>query len=417
MLDPEGAREAALRTVGTSFLRVRPLLAFPLIAATLITLTVTDTPAPQRILAYAGFGTVGAFFVSETVRHRSRPASGPQLFASLVFTLVGIGFGCAITGGTASPLLPIALAPVGVAFAAFGDDRRSRVMLALALASALGLALLPPPFPALATGPTRFLAALALAIAALLLRSGVARIADAFVTTRAELSATRDTLLAQTVERTTQLEELGARVAHEVKNPLSAVKGLVELVAEDAPSPRARERLDVARGEIDRIESILRDYLSFARPLGHFEARETDLGDVARSVAALLEARAAVAGVTLVADGPALRRPIDPERLKEAVLNLALNALAATPRGGRVVLGWGPNDGGFELTVTDDGSGMDDEVRAKVGTAFFTRRPGGVGLGVALAKRAVELHGGTLTFAARPEGRGTTVTVACPAPR
>jgi signal transduction histidine kinase len=417
MVDPESAREAALRTVGTSFLRTRPLFAFPLIASTLITLTLSAAPSAQRMLAYVGFGIVGAFFASETLRHRTRPVTGPQLFSSLALTLVGIAFGCTVTGGATSPLLPIALAPVGVAFAAFGDDRRSRFMLALVVAFAIGLAVVPPLFPPLAPGGARGLVALALAAAALLLRSGVARISDAFVAARGELSATKESLLASNVERTTMLEEVGARVAHEVKNPLAAVKGLVELVAEDAPSERARERLAVAHAEIDRIEAILRDYLGFARPLGHYAPRPADVADVGRSVVALLESRAGAAGITLTAEGPSVLRELDVERLKEAVLNLTLNALDATPRGGHVALTWGADGAGFAFTVLDDGRGMDAATRAKVGTPFFTQRAGGVGLGVALARRAIELHGGTLTYAEGPAGRGTKVTITCPAPR
>lgn len=407
------AREAALRTVGAAFLRTRPFFAVPLIVATLVTLTVTGAPPLQRFLAYGGFSAVGAFFAVESWVHRTRTVSGSQLFVSLFVTAIGITFGCMVTGGIASPLLPIVLAPVGVAFAAFGDGGRSRAVLGLAILIALGLALAPRPFPAIDSDGARLLGALAVIAAALLLRSGVARISDAFVTTRGELRETKDDLLSAAVERTTMLEEVGARVAHEVKNPLAAVKGLVELVAEDAPSEKSKERLAVAHDEIARIEGILRDYLGFARPLGHFAPQPADVGDVVRSVAALLEARADAAGVKLGLDGGALVRSIDDVRLKEAILNLALNALEATPRGGTVQFAWKADGEGFAITIEDTGRGMDDETRRKVGTPFFTRRPGGVGLGVALAKRAVELHHGELRYAPRSQ-TGTMVTIACP---
>lgn len=407
------AREAALHTVGAAFLRTRPLLAGPLIVATLVTLIVDGAPMSQRILAGGGFLGVGSFFVAEAIRHRRRPVSGVGLFASLAFTASAITFGCLVTGAIRSPLLPVLLAPIGVGFAAFGDDRRSRALLAIGAAAALLLALVPPPFAPMSSTGARVLGAFATIVAAALLRAGVARITDAFVATRGELRDTQEELVTAAVERTTMLEEVGARVAHEVNNPLAAVKGLVELVSEDVGDERSKQRLAVARGEIDRIEAILRDYLGFARPLGHYEPAPADIGDVARGVAALLEARADTAGVRLELSGPTLVCAIDVARMKEALLNLTLNALQATRPGGVVEIAWEPRGAhGFALTVADDGAGMDDDALAKVGTPFFTRRPGGVGLGVALAKRAIELHHGSLRYERRPHG-GTKVTVTC----
>ena len=103
----------------------------------------------------------------------------------------------------------------------------------------------------------------------------------------------------------------------------------------------------------------------------------------------------------------------DPRRLKEALLNLAANALEATPAGGTLGLRWGEDAGGAWLTLQDSGRGMSAQVLARVGTPFFTTREKGTGLGVVLARSVLAQHGGSLTFESE-EGRGTRVTLRLP---
>jgi signal transduction histidine kinase len=103
----------------------------------------------------------------------------------------------------------------------------------------------------------------------------------------------------------------------------------------------------------------------------------------------------------------------DPRRLKEALLNLAANALEATPAGGGLELRWGQEAGGAWLSLQDSGRGMSPEVLARVGTPFFTTRAGGTGLGVVLARAVVAQHGGSLAFESH-EGRGTRVSLRLP---
>ena len=132
------------------------------------------------------------------------------------------------------------------------------------------------------------------------------------------------------------LECVGSKVAHELKNPLSAVKGLVQLLARSAADDRSRERLGVIAGEVTRMEGILRDYLTFARPLTDLSPEPVELGPLADEVLAVLEARSEAARVTLRCKGGPVVADGDPRRLKEALLNLVANALEATPAGGSV---------------------------------------------------------------------------------
>jgi signal transduction histidine kinase len=412
------SRAAQLRAVGTAFLRARPRVVAPLLALTLGLLLFAGAPRAQLGVLGAGFTVAFSFFCWEAWRGRTRLIHERELFTSLLLTLGGIGFGSAATGGLGSPLLPMLFAPTVIAFAAFGRSRRGGALLA-ALAGVLAvLAALPVgvPFPPVPAPFHRFLLMAAALTSAVLLWLGVSSLTDAYAAAGESLARAGEEVLAGAEARGRELEALGAQVAHEIKNPLAAIKGLVDLLAEKASDERDRRRLAVASGEVERIERILRDYLSFSRPLGEVRREPVDLRTLTSDLVSVLEARADRAGVRLsTGEGPALRVDADPRRVKEALLNLLLNALEATPRGGSVQVGCEPIGDGAALSVTDTGRGMSPEALARAGEAWFTSNAGGTGLGVRLARRVAEAHGGTLTFDSAP-GRGTRATLTLPAP-
>jgi two-component system, NtrC family, sensor histidine kinase HydH len=228
------------------------------------------------------------------------------------------------------------------------------------------------------------------------------------------LDKAREDVIVAATGRERSLECIGSKVAHELKNPLSAVKGLVQLLARSADDDRTRERLRVIDGEVSRMETILRDYLSFSRPLDDLRPEPVEVGAVADEVLAVLEARAESAGVTLIRSGGPAEATCDPRRLKEALLNLIANALEATPRRGSVEVAVSGGEEGAVIVVRDTGRGIKPEDLARVGTPFFTTREGGTGLGVVLARAVIRQHGGELRFDSEV-GRGTTATVRLPA--
>ena len=405
----------ALRSVATVFLRRRPLIVAPMFMIFLVTLALGTGPRAQLALL-AAVGTVAiSLFSWEAWRGRRRLVTDRALLASLVVTLCGIAAGSAATGGTASPLVFMLFAPTVVGFAAFGRGRRSDGLLLLALGLLGALALLPPgfPFPPLEAGARRLLVVVCATDALVLLRLGVAALTDAHATARDAAAGAGDDVVAASAARAAALEAMGAKVAHEVRNPLSAIRGLVEVLAEKNTDERDRKRLGVMLGEVDRIDEILRGYLALARPLERIERRSYDAGRLVREVAAVMEARAERAGVALVIDGGSATAEVDPRRLKEALLNLLLNAIDATPPGGRIAMRLAPADDAVAITVEDSGSGMDAGRLAAAGTPFATHREGGTGLGLSLARQAIEQHGGTLTLDSAP-GRGTVARVTLP---
>ncbi len=229
-----------------------------------------------------------------------------------------------------------------------------------------------------------------------------------------ELVERREELCSENADRTRELEGMAARLAHEVKNPLAAIKGLSTHMARQAADPKAAERLAIVAAEADRLQSIVEGFLSFSRGLDDLKLGPTTPYQVARELAVLLEARAQEADVTIeVAGDDALVLDADARKLRQALLNVVLNALQASPRGGTVRIAVARECGGGRITVQDDGVGMTPDVLERIRKPYFTTKEGGTGLGVAVARGLVEQHGGRLEFKSAPS-RGTTVTIGLP---
>jgi signal transduction histidine kinase len=404
-----------LRLAATAFLRTRPLVLGPFFAATAAVLALSG--APKERLAPLGVGAsllLGVFFV-ERARAAKGPVTPADLARSLALTVLGIGGAMSLTGGLVSPLVPMLFAPLGIGFAAFGpsrEERRLLVMLALVvLCSGLVTAFVPDlALPRHTAAPVL---GLAVAASALLLRVGVSGLTGAHVRAVHDRDAAMSALAAASAARTKELELVGSRLAHEVKNPLTAVRALAEGMAERARakgqgSSRDAERLEVVLAEVSRIQEIVEGYAALARPLESVDARPCDLGAVLTAVVATLEGRATRAGVTVgltLPDEASRTFTVDPRRVHEAAQNLVQNALEASPRGAHVevTLTHGPEP---VVTVCDRGHGVASEIRAHLGDPFVTNKTGGTGLGLAHARRVAELHGGTLEVLPR-EGGGT----------
>jgi len=231
-----------------------------------------------------------------------------------------------------------------------------------------------------------------------------------------ELAERRDELCSENEDRTRALEGIAARLAHEVKNPLAAIKGLSTHMARSSTDAKVAERLAIVAAEADRLQAIVDGFLSFSRGFDDLKVAPTNLHEIAHELALLLETRAADFGVSLEVSG---KKDIvvnaDGRKLRQALLNVVLNAMQASPSGGtvRIDVSRGCPTEGVRIKVTDDGPGMTPEVLERIRKPYFTTKEGGTGLGVAVARGLVEQHGGMLTFDSAP-GRGTTVTLDLP---
>ena len=408
-------RAERLRAVGTRFLRLRPFVATVGVGAN-SALLLTAAPTYERLVPVAllSWSLVLAFYVEAAVLLR-RPLGERWLLGSLVVTAAALGAGCVMTGAMRSPLLPLVFAPVVIAFAAFARGPGVLVISAVAV-GLVGLLALDPlgwPTPAPA-GPMTLVS---MAVSLVLVRIGVVGLSDAFQAAGEGTARMRAALLEDAAARAKEAESMGAKVAHEVRNPLASIKGLVQLLARPM-SGRDRERATVVLEEVDRIEGILDGYLAFARPLVDLQLARVELAAVVGDLEALLRGTCDDAGVELVVPpADALRRAghviADARRLREALINLARNALAAMPEGGRLEVSLEADATDVALVVTDDGHGMEPATLAKLGTPYFTTRDEGTGLGVTLARGTARQHGGTLTFESQP-GRGTRARLRLP---
>ncbi|PYV18600.1 MAG: hypothetical protein DMG21_04500 [Acidobacteria bacterium] len=230
-------------------------------------------------------------------------------------------------------------------------------------------------------------------------------------TTRAELE---DQFAVAT--RLAAIGRLTSGVAHEVKNPLNAMILQVEILKSKlgGQDQVVVPQLDILSSEIRRLDRVVKTFLDFTRPV-ELRIAPTDLAAVVREVFSLAEPRAKQNGVRLVFapdDVPATAR-VDRDLLKQALLNLILNGCEAMPSGGELRVRMRPHAGHFELEITDQGVGISAAIRPKLFTLFCTNKPGGTGVGLAMASRIVQLHNGSIDFSSE-ENRGTTFRVVLP---
>jgi signal transduction histidine kinase len=212
------------------------------------------------------------------------------------------------------------------------------------------------------------------------------------------------------LDRLAALGELVAEIVHEIRNPLVSVKTFLQLLPERAAEPEFQGRFrEVAAEELRRIERLLDLVLAHARPgTATRESDHTLLSGSCQSVLQLVSHRAADLGISLELAGasPPLRVALSDDALRQVVLNLVLNALDVTPRGGRVRLALAAAGGQAELRVEDEGPGVPEALRERVFEAFYSSKPGAPGgLGLAITRRIVEEAGGSIAaLAGEPAG-------------
>jgi two-component system sensor histidine kinase HydH len=224
--------------------------------------------------------------------------------------------------------------------------------------------------------------------------------------------------LQQRVERTERLAALGrlaASVAHEIRNPLGAIRGLVQYFqATWKDNPEQRAYLDVIVREVDRLNRVVSDLVEFARPRQP-QREPHDLLAVVRHAVTLLEPDARAKGLQIVPDlnGTLPPLPIDRDMLLQALLNILLNAIEAMQPGGRLRIRVAEHPPWVEVAVQDTGCGIAPEHAERLFDPFFTTKPQGTGLGLAIAHSVVQAHDGEIAVASTP-GLGTTVTIHLP---
>lgn len=215
-------------------------------------------------------------------------------------------------------------------------------------------------------------------------------------------------------EQLAAVGQLAAGVGHEIRNPLTSIKMLVQSGLEDGDRLTA-EDLRVIEAEVRRMEGVLQTFLDFSRP-ARMERRPTPLDGLIRGVFDLVRARSERQGVSLVADVPPADSTVtaDAGQLRHVLVNLVLNALDAMPTGGVLTVAVRGRPGGrVEIEVTDTGPGIAKAMLSRLFQPFASGKETGLGLGLVIAQRIVDDHGGRIAAANRPGG-GASFIVTLP---
>jgi signal transduction histidine kinase len=248
------------------------------------------------------------------------------------------------------------------------------------------------------------------------LEARVAQRTAALIRANTELDAARMHFIE--ADKLESIGRIAAGVAHEVKNPLMTITVAADYLAEIIPpiEPDGVAVLQNLRSAIERANRVISELLEFARP-GALSLQPEDFHAVAERALGFVKFEIAREHLTVVRDWcePSPELLLDRNKMEQVLVNVLLNAIQAMPQGGKLSLRTSANAAGFTAKIDDTGLGVSATHQAKLFEPFFTTKPvgQGTGLGLSVARQIIQLHGGTLHLANRPEG-GARVTIQIP---
>jgi signal transduction histidine kinase len=253
-------------------------------------------------------------------------------------------------------------------------------------------------------------------------RGEVERLNDELTGTLSRLqTAQRELVVA---ERMATVGRLSLRIAHEVRNPISAIElnaEMLEDIVRERTEPEMKEAVALVtaiRDQVTTLDALTEEYLAFARfPRPHFE--EESVNHLVQELAEFIRPVATRQGLTVrvEVDPKVPVMEIDRGLLRQAVLNLVKNGLESLSSGGELTIASRFDDDAVEIAVSDTGAGIPVDVGPRLFEQFFTTKPQGTGLGLSITRQIAEEHGGEIRWANRPAGGGATFTIRLPITR
>ena len=215
-------------------------------------------------------------------------------------------------------------------------------------------------------------------------------------------------------DRLAALGQLSAGLAHELRNPLGTIKTSAEMLARRVSSENevAREVAGFISSEVDRTNSLVTRFLQFARPL-EVRLDRADLSQMLDRAVAAAEREVPQISIYKNYEPEIPPFPFDAELMERVIFNLVVNAAQASPPGGAVTVKSRASGGAVEISVIDRGQGIDPQNLDSIFNPFFTTKPSGVGLGLAIVSKIVDEHGGKITVESEP-GKGSVFRVLLP---
>jgi signal transduction histidine kinase len=220
----------------------------------------------------------------------------------------------------------------------------------------------------------------------------------------------------QTADRLSAISRITGGVAHEVKNPLNAI--LLHVEVAKAKLKRGdtdiEQQMEIISGEIVRLDRVVKTFLDFTRPV-ELNLTNVPVQQFTEELAELAkpQAKASNIRIEIIQDAEGVEVRVDRDLMKQALLNIVVNAMQAMPEGGILRLEALANEDTAEIRISDTGQGIPPELREKIFRLYFTTKKEGSGIGLAMTFRMVQLHDGTIDFTSEP-GKGTVFFIRLP---
>lgn len=215
----------------------------------------------------------------------------------------------------------------------------------------------------------------------------------------------------QQTEKLSVVGHLAAGIAHEIRNPLTAIKGFTQLINEES----SNQYIDVMLSELDRIEKIVSDLLILAKPeIKYFE--QSNLNSLILDIVSLLNTHAIMKNIEIetVFEEKAMAAECEPDKLKQVLINIIKNAIEASFNDGKIIIETRWADGeNVLIKVSDNGAGIPNDRLPKLGEPFYSTKEKGTGLGLMICKRIIKNHNGTIRITSKVN-KGTTVKIMLP---
>lgn len=208
---------------------------------------------------------------------------------------------------------------------------------------------------------------------------------------------------------------LAAGVAHEVRNPLSSIKGYATYFSSlFDPQSDNKKAANIMADEVDRVNRVISELLEFARPI-ELELKKTRIFELVDKALRLIKYEADPAGIKIISsvEPQLLEVEVDKDRLIQVLLNIFINAIQAMPSGGTLTVNVKARENMLQFAISDTGSGISPQDQANIFNPYFTTKKRGTGLGLAIAFKIIESHGGTITIESL-KNKGTTFVITIP---
>lgn len=236
-----------------------------------------------------------------------------------------------------------------------------------------------------------------------------------YLAIRNDITERKDTeALLRVQDKLAAVGKMAAGIAHEIRNPLTSMKGYAEFLQLDEESEERREYLDIILDEVDRVNSIVEDFLVLAKPK-MVQLKEQNIVPVIQNVVSLLEFEARKKNVRIHFDSSQelIQVECDEDRLKQVFLNFIKNGIEAMPSGGDIFVKTLVEDNQVQISIQDTGVGIPEDKLAKIGEPFFTTKKNGNGLGLMVSFKIIENHHGKV-YIESELNKGTTFSIILP---